>query len=207
MFLSNLFRRCATAFLLILIGGMAVGAVGSLAADRLPIPKLTVVQQAVLQYFQAQTDYQSGDWITQESVRPVLKQLQKIGLPLPDAGDILDDTPTKDEFLSEQLATPAGRKFMRRIARFPNAFDRLDRLSGLSNGRRLVRNLIRDPGGDKMIEYMTTVPGGRQLGRMLSNTSQGADFNAATGRVYTVDLLLKRLEQSRAASIKDANYR
>ena len=84
--------------------------------------------------------------------------------------------------------------------RLRDAYDRLDRLSRLPHGQQTVRDLIRGPDGYKMIEYMTTAPGGKELGNQLSNAPQGKDFNAATGRIYTAEKLLLRLEQSRAAA-------
>ena len=181
----------------------AAVAAGGPTAGR-PIPSMTAVRTAVEQYFQTQTGYQSGDWITRQSVEPLLARLTTLGLPLLDAQKIVADTPTNDEFLTVQLSTPAGRKFMRQIARYPNAYDRLDRLSRLSNGRRTVQDLIRGPGGQKMIEYLTTASGGRELGRMLSKAPNGGNFNAPTGRIYTEGLLLERLAQSRDASLKAA---
>jgi hypothetical protein len=167
-----------------------------------PIPSMSEIEQAVLRYFQAKPDYRKGDLITKEDVEPLLGKLQQKGLPLPDAKQILDKTPAKNEFLSQQLSTSAGRKFMRQISGYADAYDRLDRLSRMPHGQQTIRDLIRGPGGYKMIEYMTTAPGGRVLGNQLSNAPQGKNFNATTGRIYTAEKLLPRLEQSRAASLK-----
>ncbi len=168
------------------------------------IPPISEIRRTVLDYFEDQEDYRPGDMITREQIEPLLERLREKGLPLPDAKEILDSVPEKGEFLVDQLGTPAGRKFMRRIARFPEAYDRLDRLGRLPRGKRTVADLIRDPGGYKMIEYMTTAAGGKELGRMLSNSPKGKNFNRPTGRTYTAELLLERLERSRAESIKAA---
>ena len=169
-----------------------------------PIPSLSEIKQVVLRYFQAKPDYRVGDLITKEDVEPLLGKLQQKGLPLPDAKQILDKTPAKDEFLTQQLRTPDGRKFMRDISGYGDAYDRRDRLSRLPHGQQTIRDLIRGPDGYKMIEYMTTAPGGKELGNQLSNAPKGKDFNAVTGRIYTADILLLRLEKSRAASLKAA---
>jgi hypothetical protein len=169
-----------------------------------PIPSLSEIKQVVLRYFQAKPDYRAGDLITREDVEPLLGKLQQKGLPLPDAKQILDKVPAKNEFLTQQLRTPGGRKFMRDISGYTDAYDRLDRLSRLPHGQQTIRDLIRGPDGYKMIEYMTTAPGGKALGNQLSNAPLGKDFNAATGRIYTVEMLLLRLEKSRAASLKAA---
>jgi hypothetical protein len=93
---------------------------------------------------------------------------------------------------------------MRRIAKYPEAFDRLDRLSRLPHGKQTIRDLIKGPGGDKMIQYLTTTPGGKETGKMLSEAPKGAKFNASTGRIYTVDLLLQHVKKSLAATQKAA---
>ena len=131
-------------------------------------------------------------------------KLRQIGLPLPDAKQILEKVPAKDEFLAVQLHTPNGWKFMREISGYKGAYDRLDRLSRLPYGKQTIRDLIRGPDGYKMIEYMTTTPGGKELGNQISNAPQGEAFNGKTGRIYTAKTLLLRLEQSRAASLKTA---
>jgi hypothetical protein len=169
-----------------------------------PIPPFSEVSQAVERHFEAKPDYRAGDLITREEVTPLLGRIEQMGLPLPDAKQIQESVLAKDSFLAQQLGTPNGRKFMRRIAGYPDAYDRLDRLSRLPRGQRIVRELIKGPGGEKMIEYMTTAKGGKELGKMLSKGPQGADFNSPTGRIYTVDLLLARLQTSRVAAIKAA---
>jgi hypothetical protein len=158
------------------------------------VPSVAEVRAAVLDHFQKLPDFQRGDLITRDQVEPLLAKLQKMGLPLPDANKILKQVPAKNDFLPQQLATPNGRKFMRMISRYPDAYDRLDRLSRLPHGEQTIRDLVRGPGGDKMIQYMTTAKGGRELGKMLSNCPRAGNFNAATSRLYTVDRLLSRLE-------------
>jgi hypothetical protein len=168
------------------------------------IPSLAEVKQTVVQHFAKNPDYRSGDLITQDEVEPLLQQLQEQGLPLVDAKNILAQTPSPDEFLVQQLRTPSGQRFMRRIAKYPDGYDRLDRLSRMSQGHQTLRVLINNPQGDKLIEYMTSTQGGKKMGRMLSHDPGGANFNAATGRLYTVPLLLDRLKQSHAAAVKAA---
>ena len=182
---------------------MAAGATKGRAEVK-PIPPLEKIKQTVLGYFKDQPNYRPGDLITRKKVEPLLVRLQKMGLPLPEKKELLDAVPAEGEFLAKQLSTPAGQRFMRHISRYPNAYDRVDRLSRLPRGQQTVRDLIRGPDGYKMIEYMTTAAGGKALGKMLSNSPNGKRFNAPTGRVYTAKILLKRLKQSRAASVKAA---
>ncbi len=189
--------------LMVVIAATAIGGVGG-RADAMPPPPMADIEKAVLDYFKGQPGYRPGDLITQKQVEPLLARLQKMGLPLPEKKEILDAVPVEGEFLVKALSTTAGRKFMRRIARFPDAYDRVDRLSHLPIGQQTVRDLIRGPDGYKMIQYMTTAEGGIELGKQLSNTPDGKKFNAPTGRIYTAAILLERLEASRAASIKAA---
>lgn len=170
-------------------------------ADR-PLPAFSEVRQAVLRHFERQADFRPTDLITRDQVEPLLAKLQGMGLPLTDAKQILEMVPAKGDFLVEQLGTPAGRSFMRRAAVYPNAYDRLDRLSRMPLGQQTVRDLIKGPGGEKMIEYMTKAPGGLELGKMLSNCPDGQHFNTPTGRIYTVEMLLARLQESYAAALK-----
>ncbi len=177
---------------------------GSAWAEDKSIPAVSEISAALDEFFDKQNDYESGDLITGRQVEPLLDLLQERGLPLHDRKEILADLPVDDEFLVKQFGTPAGVKFMRQIARFPDAYDRVDRLSRLPRGRQTVADLIRGPDGYKMIEYFTTAAGGKELGRMLSESPAGRDFNNPTGRIYTADLLLERLKQSREESIKTA---
>lgn len=178
--------------------------IGVARAETKPIPPMSEITAAVKQFFGDQKNYKPGDLITRGQIAPLLDRVQEMGLPLPDKKQILTDLPNKKEFFVRQLSTPAGRKFMRQIARYPEAFDRVDRLTRLPHGRQTVVDLIRGPDGYKMIEYMTTAAGGKELGRMLSQAPDGRNFNKPTDRIYTADLLVKRLETSRKESIKAA---
>jgi hypothetical protein len=189
---------------LVLLAGSVGTIAGAPRAVVQPIPSLSELRQAVLRYFRAQRDYRPGDLITRDKVEPLLAQLRRTMLPLPDAKQILEKVTAKDDFLAEQFRTPDGRKFMRQISRYNDAYDRLDRLSRLPHGKQTIIDLIRGPDGYKMIEYMTTAPGGKVLGDQLSNAPKGKNFNDTTGRIYTAEMLLRRLEQSRAATLKNA---
>jgi hypothetical protein len=187
---------------ILLLGHVAAACAAGPQPAANPIPSLSEIKQSVLRYFQALPDYQSGDLITQDQVAPLLMNLKKMGLPLPNARQILERVPAKDEFLAKQLRTANGRKFMRDISGYKDCYDRIDRLARLPHGEQTVRDLIRGPDGYKMIEYMTTAPGGKVLGEQLSNAPGAGDFNAKTSRLYTVTRLLTQLEQCRAAAVK-----
>jgi hypothetical protein len=169
-------------------------------------PKFEEIEKAVWEYFQAQSNFQSASIITKEQVQPLLPKLEQMGFTLNDPKSILDKLPVKGEFLVKELTTPAGRKFCKQIAKYPEAYDRLDRLSRLPHGKQTVHDLIYGAGGYKMIQYMTTAQGGIEMGKMLSQAPGGADFNKPTGRIYTVPMLLRQFQdQYRAVEKTSAN--
>ena len=163
-------------------------------------PSLAQVQTVVNRHFARVPDYRPGDIIAQSDVEPLFAQLARLGWSVADRKAILAAVLADDDFLVASLRTKSGRKFMRRIAGYPEAYDRLDRLARLPCGKHAVRRLIGGPDGYKMIEYMTTTRGGIELGKQLSNTPKGKDFNKPTGRLYTAELLLERLKKSYASS-------
>jgi hypothetical protein len=164
------------------------------------LPQFEKIEAAVWQYFQSQGDFQASMLITKEQVEPLLGELARMGFNLSDKKSILDKLPAANEFLVTELYTPAGRKFMEGIAKYPDAYDRLDRLSRMPQGKQTVHNFINRPGGNTMMQYMTTAPGGKKIGKLLSNGPEANDFNKPTGRIYTVPMLLAQLQgQYRAA--------
>jgi hypothetical protein len=152
------------------------------------------IETLVWQHYKALDGFRATDLIAREDVEPLLKKLPAAGLTLKKPDDLLKRLVTKSDFLYVELNTAAGRKFMLQIASYPDGYDRVDRLSRLPRGKQTVRDLIRGPGGQKMIEYMTTAAGGIELGNQLSQSPNGADFNAPTGRIYSVQDLLDYLE-------------
>ncbi len=196
-------RNVAVFLLGVAVATASTAAMGAPSTEK-PIPTLSELRQVVVSYFRALPNYRPNDLLTRDIVKPLLVQIEQEGLPLPDAKEILERVPAKDEFLPEQLATPEGQAFMRQVSRFPNAYARLDRLARMPHGQQTIRDLIHGPDGWKMIEYLTTAPGGKQMGDQLSNSPTGRDFNADTGRIYTGDMLWARLQKSYAAAMKKA---
>jgi hypothetical protein len=175
------------------------------AAEPKPLPPLSEVREIVLRHFALLPDYRPGDIIARSEVEPLFLQLQLIGWTVTDRKAILRKVPADNDFLIRKLGTSRGRKFMRRIANYPNAYDRLDRLSWLPRGRQTVHDLIHKTGGEEMIKYLTTASGGTELGKMLSKAPKGTNFNKPTGRIYTVKMLWDRLKKSHAEAKKAAS--
>ena len=160
------------------------------------LPSFEVVEKALSAHFEARSDYRKGDLITRRPAKEFLDNLAKLGWKPGDQDAILKEVPEEGDFIVSVLSTSRGKSFMRKIAKYPNAYDRLDRLSKLPQGKQTVRQLIDGPGGYQMIEYLTSSSGGKELGKMLSRAPRGSNFNQPTGKLYTADHLLARLRRS-----------
>lgn len=169
------------------------------SAQRPATDKSVMASVALEEHFASLPDYQPGDLVTRSQVAEALAKVADAGADVPNAEQILAASVPDNSFLARELSTPAGRKFMRKVARHPGAYSRLDRLSSISRGQTVVRDLIRSSEGDKFIEYLATTRGGRKLGSTLAGARQGTDLNEPTGRIYTADDLLAALEQMSAA--------
>jgi hypothetical protein len=169
-------------------------------ASAAKLPAFDKVVQAMTAYFQSQQDYQAGDLLDQSQAAGALEAIAAAGWEVPQAKQIVALALPDNSFLVTQLATPSGKRFMRKIAKTPGTYSRLDRLSQISKGKSAVKILIRDPGGDTMLAYMATTPGGKNLGAMMAGTPKGTNLNQPTGRVYTADDLLAVVKQAYKAS-------
>jgi hypothetical protein len=165
-------------------------------------PKFPVVADAVLAYFASLPGYQPGDLITQSQVEGALEAVGAVGWNVPQSAEIVGLALGDASFLASELAKPKGKQFMRKIARFPGGYQRLDGLSRIANGKDAVRILIRDPGGDKMIEYMATTQGGHELGNMMAGAKRGVNLNKPSSRIYTADELVAVLEMVYAQYVR-----
>ncbi len=166
------------------------------------LPKFEHVEQFVQRYYHGQPSFEAGDLLSRSRVEPVLSGLKQMGWAVPDAKAVLASVPADNSFLVRELYSPEGLRFMRKVDRYPMAYDRLERLARLPNGRRTVHDLIHGKGGEKMVEYLTISRGGREMGKMLSKIPAGTSFNQPTGKVYTVQALITRLRESHRLSEK-----
>jgi len=174
---------------------------GAAEADRQaqkPLPPFSSVRDVVRRQFVSITYYEPGDIISESQVEPVFDHLQRMGWRVADRRAILAQMPGDRDFIVKLLRSDQGREFMGRIRQYPMAYDRLDRLAKTPGGRRAVAELMRAKDGFKMNEYMTTSKGGKNLGKFLAKAPKGGKFNTPTGRIYTVDMFLARLQKSYA---------
>jgi hypothetical protein len=168
------------------------------AADRGPQPAETKLQRAVHAYFAQISGYQRGDLIDRDQVRGLLKQLAADGYKTPDPDELLAKVPDRTEwFVQEFRGSAAGRTLMRQIVKYPEAFDRMDRLSRLPLGKQRVREIIRGPDGYKFVQALTTSPTGKGTAKLLTNARGAENFDKPTGRLYTEGALLRELERGR----------
>jgi hypothetical protein len=179
-------------------GGQIESACGAEGPE--PLPSFERVREVTLRHFTLLPDYRPGDIIAQSEVEPLFAQLRWIGWMVADRKRILRDVPADRDYLGRALRTPEGRELMHRIAGRAGAYDRLDRLSRLPHGRRVVLGLIQQTAGQQIVEYVTTGRQGRELEESLSQIPKGTDLSRPTGRLYTAEMLLARLEESYAAA-------
>lgn len=160
------------------------------------LPPLGEVLKIVEVYFSNLSQFEPGDLITRNQVKPVFRQLQKAGWTMKEAKAILNRVHADNGFLATQLRTAKGVKFMRKISKMPGGYDRLDHILVMPYGKRRIKEFINSPGGYTMIEYMTTTKGGKNLGKYLSKTKTGKGFNLPTHRIYTAAELTQAIRQA-----------
>jgi len=165
------------------------------AEDQKPLPSWAQVQEIVSRQLSAKKNYQPGDLITQSDVKPVFEKLRFAGWKVAEEPKILGALLKDSDFIAQKLRTGAGREFMRQIAIYPGAYDRLYRLASLPSGKKTVMALINGKGGYEMIEYMTTSQGGQNLSKQLSNIPGEKNFAQPTGRIFTEKELVSTLHQ------------
>jgi hypothetical protein len=163
----------------------------AIKAKAAALPSLEQVTGVIESHFDGLKDYEPGDLICRSDAAAALDRVAALGWKVPHRAALEKLILPDDAFLAVQLRSKSGVRFMRKIASLPGGYDRLDRLSGISGGKRIVSDLIDDKGGHKLIEYLATSDGGAHLGKMLAKAKNGTDLNKPTGRIYTVETLVK----------------
>ena len=172
------------------------------AKKKKPLPEFSTVAAAVKRHFETVPDFEPGDLIAEADVGPVFDQLQLMGWRIADRKAIEGLLPNESNFVTRQLRSKQGVKFMRKISSDPDGYERLYQLASLPNGNRLARDLIHGKGGHEMIDYMTTSKGGKNLTKMLAKTPHGKQIGKRSELIFTVDQLIARLKESYAAEKK-----
>jgi hypothetical protein len=178
---------------------VAIYTAGSvLGAPRPQVPDDHAVAKVVEELLASQPDYQKDDLITRSQVEKVVAKLVSDGVKISDPASVVKRALADDSFLVKELATPGGKKFMRKISQRAGEFAHLDRLSTIPRGQTLVHDLIRTKDGDKMIQYLATTKGGKNMGGMMAQARGGVDLNKPTGRIYTAADLVAALKVAMA---------
>ena len=190
---SQSLRFTASATLFAALSAFAVSAVS--AAEPQPLSRAQI-QQVVASHLRSNPDYVPGDLITQGDVEPIFNTLIEQGSPPADNESLYDAFLSDRDHLAKSLRTPEGRKFMRAVARLPNVFDRLERLSWSETGRQMLGELIETADGPKLLEKILTPEGMAKIEESLRKDPRGGNFQLPTGKVHTADQLIDRLEES-----------
>jgi len=159
------------------------------------LPDWSKLEQVASRDLAILPDYQPGDLIVESNVMPMFDHFQQMDWNVTERRVIQRQLIKDSDFIARRLRTKKGMKFMRNMAKYPDAFDRLYRMAALSGGRTLVNDLIAEPAGHEMIEYLTTSKGGKNMGKMLARAPKGAQFNKPTDRIFTEKQLLARLRE------------
>ncbi len=166
------------------------------------LPDWSTLEQVAVRHLATLPDYQPGDLIVESNVMPMFDQFKQMGWNVTERRVIQRQLIKDADFIAKKFRTKKGMKFMRKITKYPDAFDRLYRMAALSGGRTLVNDLIAEPAGHEMIEYLTTSKGGENMGKMLARAPKGSQFNKPTGRIFTEKQLLTRLRECYARDLK-----
>jgi hypothetical protein len=164
-------------------------------ASKSPLPDFRAVTAAVDSYFESFDHHLATDLISRSQIDGALRSVEAVGWNVPNAEKIAELGLADDSFVIRELSTPAGRKFMRKIASHPGTYGRLDRLSAIPRGEAMIRDLVRMPGGDELIIYLASTSGGQKMGRSMAGVGQGVDLNKPTGRIYTATELMDVLQR------------
>lgn len=175
---------------------VALAAATTLAAQATAAtpPPFDLVEKTAKTTLAERQGYRAGDLLSRDQAKEAIDRIASAGWRVPDAEELIERVPSSRELMPQALATPGGRKLMRRLNGDWRAYDRLDRLSQLPDGRQILHRLTTEPGGEKLLEYLQT-KGGVEMGRMLSKTNV-RNFNKPTEKIYTEDQFLAALKKS-----------
>ena len=124
-------------------------------------PTFVQVESIVSKELRRLPKYCDGDILSQSQVEPIFAKLKSAGWSIRDRQSILNRVLPDGSFLVRNLRTEKGRVFAQQMARIPNGYDRLDRLSKLSTGHETIGHLIDTPKGYELIEYMASTANGK----------------------------------------------
>lgn len=173
------------------------------AADELP--SFAKAEGIVRRHFQTLTGYQSGDLISRSQVEPVFDALERLGWKVGDRAEILNSVLPDGSYLVQQFRSDKGQPFMRKVSGERLAYDRLDQISRMPGGKLMIQDFLRFRNSELSLSSKSPLDISRiarlQPKENRSGAPSEADLDKPTGRLYTVDALVARLEQSYEAEI------
>jgi len=180
---------------------LAVGAIVALlpaiaTAKNGATPKFEQIEQVVTQQMARKPGYQPGDLISRADVEPVFNRLMELGFEPADRETLYDAFLPHNSFLVSELSTAAGQRFMRKVSKYPQAYDRLERLSWMPAGRELIRELTQRSDGPEVLQSLTTPEGAKAVEKIMAGDVRGANFALPTGHIHTAEQLLERVRES-----------
>ena len=187
-----------------LCGGFFVLLTVAAVGGQDPLPPFADIEKTVHEYFEKDRSHREEDLITCSQVAEILQSIKKLGWEVPDEKKLLDDALEESHILVRTMQTPAGRKFLSKVASRDLIYDRFDRISEVSGGPELIRDIVKLPNGEK---YAKPRSGGGvpDLLDLLPKNASGktrriADYDSPTGHIYTIADLLTRLKEAYAKS-------
>jgi hypothetical protein len=184
-----------------IVGGLlliSLCSTSSVADQRRPsIRNFEDVKAIVGAHFKSVPEFKQGDLITRSATQQLFQRLKQFGWQVQDEKDIIELTLEDGDFLVKTFKSSKGREFLKTISGYPEGLDRVDRLARMPQGQSNVHDLVyKIPNGTDWIKSMTSQANGRDLSNRLAQTQNGKDFNKPTGRLYSVEDLVKRLQTS-----------
>lgn len=143
-------------------------------------------------------NYQSGDLLTWEQVKPVLDRLRRARVPVPPEKDLRPLFLSQNDALVQMLGTEKGKSFFKELSKKPSSIDLVDRYRSLPLGDSYLKQMVENTKGGS--EFFTSPMWLTQKDAKLAETSGIPNiekFGEPTGRIYTESQLLKFLADYR----------
>ena len=119
---------CAAAMMMVTgLASVVTSAATGATSDVEPLPDWPKLQQVVSRDLATLPDYLPGDLIVESNVMPMFDHFQQMGWNVTERRVIQRQLIKYSDFIAKKLRTKNGKKFMRNIAKYPDAFDRLYR--------------------------------------------------------------------------------
>lgn len=195
--LGNTVRRLAGLFVIV----VTCGPLAAAAAER-PLPSPSAIRTLVVQHLATLRDYQPGDLLSQSEVAPILDILREQGIAAADHESTFDAFLPESAYLVFEMRSKHGREFMRKVSHLPMVYDRLERLTWVSQGKTTLRKLTTSSDGVKQVEFLCSDKGAQEFEKLLAADPRGRNFHLPTGHIYTADQLLVHLEKLRKQALR-----